>query len=225
MACACHVQHLCRAMQRSRRVHNVIFPTAIQCAAAPRASCVSCIFEQYALHALIFLQVCDGVVRVFVGGHFNWRCSEWHRRCAVLLRGMQCVHCTSLVAEDVCVVQSFAEMIHLLLTYFVFVRLLDVVLRFSGSLYTGMLNSPFTPLSPAPLDTVVRFASLATLSLMIAAAISTMIKTRCSAFVSNSCRAGSPCRYASRTSPCTRLCSCRRATGVLHTPFVFLLLT
>ena len=30
---------------------------------------------------------------------------------------------------------------------------------FSGSLYTGMLNAPFTPLSPAPLDTVVCTAS------------------------------------------------------------------
>jgi hypothetical protein len=101
-----------------------------------------------------------------------------------------------------------------------FISILDAVLRFSGSLYTGMLNSPFTPLSPAPLDTVVRFASHATLSLMVAAAVSTMIKMRYSAFVSNSCRAGSTCRHASRTSSCTRLRSCRRATGVLHTPFI-----
>jgi hypothetical protein len=32
--------------------------------------------------------------------------------------------------------------------------------QFAGSLYTGMLNSPFTPLSPAPLDTVVGTSSL-----------------------------------------------------------------
>ena len=39
--------------------------------------------------------------------------------------------------------------------YFVFVLISYCVYPLAGSLYTGMLNSPFTPLSPAPLDTVV----------------------------------------------------------------------
>jgi hypothetical protein len=124
--------------------------------------------------------------------------------------------CTSFVAEYCCVVQSFAEMIHLLLPDFAFVHL-----RRCPS-FRLAVHRHAQPAFHSSLPRAIGHCGAVCFTRipLVAAAISMMIKMRSSAFVSNACRTGASCRLASRPSPRTRLRSCRRATGVLHTPFI-----